>query len=153
MSYDPKTNTIWTFDGTDNDFLSNFHPVSVYYKRAEWPTAEHAYQGMKTVWAVDRKAIRMARSPGIAKRMGQSVEMRKDWDEVKRGIMLEIVRAKFTQSMLMKRMLLETRDAKLEEGNSWNDRIWGICPPRSGNGTNWLGLILMQVREELQHGK
>ena len=43
--------------------------------------------------------------------------------------------------------LLATGDAYLEEGNTWHDEIWGVY---QGEGTNWLGLILMQVREELR---
>jgi predicted NAD-dependent protein-ADP-ribosyltransferase YbiA (DUF1768 family) len=32
------------------------------------------------------------------------------------------------------------------EGNTWNDRFWGVC---RGSGLNHLGRILMEVRAEV----
>lgn len=37
-------------------------------------------------------------------------------------------------------------DAELIEGNTWGDRIWGVC---DGVGENRLGKILMRVRAEM----
>ena len=36
---------------------------------------------------------------------------------------------------------------KLVEGNTWGDRFWGVC---GGVGLNWLGRLLMQVRDEVR---
>jgi hypothetical protein len=36
-------------------------------------------------------------------------------------------------------------DARLVEGNTWNDRYWGVC---RGVGQNKLGHLLMKLREE-----
>jgi len=58
--------------------------------------------------------------------------------------MLDLVRKKF-ENPLLRAMLLATEDAVLVEGNTWNDTFWGVC---RGRGENWLGRILMQVREE-----
>lgn len=46
------------------------------------------------------------------------------------------------------RLLLDTGDAILEEGNHWNDTFWGVRL-KNGQGQNHLGKILMQVRMEL----
>jgi predicted NAD-dependent protein-ADP-ribosyltransferase YbiA (DUF1768 family) len=43
--------------------------------------------------------------------------------------------------------LLLTGDEELIEGNYWHDHIWGVC---DGTGTNWLGKILMEIRDELR---
>lgn len=67
---------------------------------------------------------------------------------MKDGIMEEIVRAKFTQNQELKAQLLSTGDAILIEGNTWNDRYWGV-DVRSGVGKNHLGKILMKIRLEL----
>ena len=32
---------------------------------------------------------------------------------------------------------------ELVEGNYWGDTFWGIC---NGEGTNWLGILLMAER-------
>ena len=61
--------------------------------------------------------------------------------------MYEIVKYKFSKNMEMRDLLLNTFDAELEEGNTWNDTYWGIC---GGRGSNVLGLILMRVRAELR---
>ena len=58
--------------------------------------------------------------------------------------------AKFTQNPDLAKKLLATGDALLIEGNTWNDRYWGVC---RGKGENRLGILLMLVREDLQKGK
>lgn len=73
--------------------------------------------------------------------------MRKDWEAVKVRIMEEIVRAKFTQNTELADKLLATGDAYLEEGNTWDDRIWGTV---NSSGANRLGVILMQIRAEIK---
>jgi predicted NAD-dependent protein-ADP-ribosyltransferase YbiA (DUF1768 family) len=42
--------------------------------------------------------------------------------------------------------VVPTGDAELVEGNTWNDRFWGVC---RGKGRNELGRILMRVRTGL----
>ena len=46
----------------------------------------------------------------------------------------------------LREQLLATGEAQLIEGNTWNDTFWGVC---KGKGQNWLGRILVEVREEL----
>jgi len=63
------------------------------------------------------------------------------------GIMTELVRQKFTRHVDLKQKLLETGNAKLIEGNHLGDKFFGVC---NGIGENWLGKILMQIREEIK---
>lgn len=65
--------------------------------------------------------------------------------------MLKLVRNKFSQPYLTK-LLLETGDEHLVEGNDYQDRFWGCVKSRDGDwiGKNHLGRILMQVRDELK---
>ena len=49
---------------------------------------------------------------------------------------------------MLRQQLLDTGDAELVEGNSWNDTFWGVSA-RTGKGKNWLGRLLMQVRGEM----
>ena len=92
--------------------------------------------------------IRKAESAGQAAKMGRSRQrpLRKDWEKVKLGVMLECVRAKFTQNPELKKLLLSTGEAKLVE-HTRNDRYWG--DGGDGTGKNKLGITLMQVRKEL----
>jgi predicted NAD-dependent protein-ADP-ribosyltransferase YbiA (DUF1768 family) len=60
--------------------------------------------------------------------------------------MREILIAKFSQNEDIKGKLLATGDTELIEGNTWGDTFWGVC---RGEGTNWLGKLLMEVRTEI----
>lgn len=131
-------------------FLSNFAKAELVWDNMLWPTSEHAYQAAKTLDRQSRLNIAALATPAQTKRAGKTLVLRPDWDEVKYGIMKEIVWAKFTQNPDLRAKLLATGDAHLEEGNHHHDNIWGVCPPGSGNGKNWLGVVLMEVRKELQ---
>ena len=82
----------------------------------------------------------------IAARLGRSrkVKLRRDWESVKLGVMLDAVAAKFTQHDDLRALLLSTGDAKLVE-HTENDDYWG-----DGSGQNRLGRLLMQVRDQLR---
>lgn len=138
---------ILTFFG-EYRFLSNFWIAPFEWEGILWLSSEQAYQAAKVL---DRaKWLEFAQmTPTQAKHAGKTVERRPDWDQVKVGIMLDIVREKFLQNPDLASKLLDTGDARLEEGNTWGDGVWGICPPGSSRGRNELGKILMQVRQEL----
>jgi len=143
-----NTYDITSFQGTYR-WLSNFWPVEVQYNGIICPTVEHAYQAAKAISFVNASNIARQPTPGDAKRAGRRVITRTDWEEVKEIIMLDLLRQKF-QHQNMKEALLATGKCKLIEGNTWNDHYWGVC---GGEGKNRLGLLLMQVREELQKGE
>lgn len=134
------------FNGTHR-FLSNFFPATVEYDGLEYPSTEHAYQAAKTEDPAQRRRIREVQKPGEAKRLGKQVKMRTDWEKIKIDVMRDLVRQKFSKHKDLREKLLETGDAYIEETNSWNDTFWGVC---KGKGQNWLGKILMEVREELK---
>lgn len=129
-------------------YLSNFAPCrnGVMYEGKIYPTSEHAYQAAKTLDENEREVIRKASSPGIAKKLGRHCKIQPNWDNLKFGVMGEIVRNKFARNSELRVMLLQTEDAYLVEGNTWGDTIWGVC---EGKGSNHLGKILMKVRREL----
>jgi len=58
---------------------------------------------------------------------------------------------KFSDSALRQR-LLATGDAILVEGNTRHDCIFGRChcSKCGGTGLNWLGVLLMEIRQECQ---
>ena len=130
-------------------FLSNFAACKVTYEGLEYKSTEHAYQAAKTLNAEARRKIREAKSPGEAKRLGKTVYLRPDWEEIKFEIMENLLRQKFNQPDF-KRALLNTGNIELIEGNTWGDTIWGVC---KGKGQNHLGKLLMKVRKDLQSKK
>lgn len=136
---------ITSFTG-DYRFLSNFWPVNIVVAGHTYSSVEHAYQASKTFHPLERIKIRNATTPGQAKRLGKNVSLRADWESVKVRVMRELLRKKFSQPKL-KRKLINTGKAELIESNTWGDRFWGVC---DGQGKNMLGLLLMEVREELR---
>ena len=137
--------TIDQFTG-DYDFLSNFHPSPIEVDGVVYPTVEHAFQAAKTFDRTEKQSVAEAATPGLAKRLGRKVRLRPDWERVKVGIMEDLVRLKFTTHADLREKLLATGVAGLIEGNTWNDRFWGVC---RGQGRNELGKILMRVRAKL----
>ena len=140
--------TIDSFSG-QHRFLSNFWMCAVVFDNATYPSVEHAFQAAKTLDRDARKAIRNADSPAKAKRLGRAANLRSDWEEIKIGTMRELLKKKFGTEPL-KSKLLKTGTAQLIEGNWWGDHFWGVC---DGKGENHLGLLLMEIREELQRAK
>ena len=128
-------------------FLSNFWPCIVHMYGKAYPSVEHAYQAAKTLDERERDWIRTPPTARIAKRRGQQVIMRKDWERIKKPIMFELVMDKFTRDESLKKKLLETGNASLVEDNTWGDTYWGKC---NGEGKNHLGKILMRARRELR---
>ena len=137
--------TIDSFEGRYR-FLSNFSNDPVHFAGFTWPTSEHAYQAMKTDDPKERAVIFQCSTPNDAKKVGRRVTIRDDWEGCKDDYMLAILRRKFSNADLARR-LLDTVPHKLVEGNWWGDTYWGVC---NGRGLNKLGIMLMQVRVELQ---
>lgn len=127
-------------------FLSNFYLAGVVDDYGiVYPSNEHAFQAAKTEDFEDRERIAMLDTPGKAKRAGREVVLRPGWEMDKYLVMTGFVDQKFTAHPVLAAMLVETFPHRLIEGNTWGDRVWGVC---QGAGTNWLGEILMQVRHK-----
>lgn len=160
---------IMAFRG-EHGFLSNFHEHHFYVPGSDewWPTAEHAFQAAKASDWDGYHRIVQADSPAEAKKIGRRIAMRPDWDQIKRKVMLRILLAKFDNGD-MARQLQATGSSTLVEGNHWGDHYWGAVPAghaiiTTGGqppvwsaegvdpgkwmvGHNWLGQLLMWVRE------
>lgn len=142
-------------------FLSNFYPAEVSLPQVKlkgktfpvlvYPTVEHAYQAAKFPEGdKDREFLAVflpASRAGEAKRMGQEAPLPADWDSRKFDIMEYLLHQKFAHPSL-RQLLLDTGESELVEGNTWNDRIWGV-DLKTGKGDNHLGKLLMKVRASL----
>ena len=148
---EPAIEVIDRFDGTDYRFLSNFYEKPFMWKGRVSLTSEHAYQAEKACEPGDFNRIMTCATPGQAKRLGQKIKMRSDWDGVKLDTMADILNAKFSNPELIE-MLKATDGVELVEGNTWHDNYWGNCScPKCKNipGHNFLGRLLMIIREKL----
>ena len=141
-----ETAPIDSFSG-EHAFLSNFFPSAIRFEGQTYPTVEHAFQAAKTSDPEERARVRDASTPARAKAVGRRVRLRAEWESVKVAIMTGFVREKFRRDEELRALLLATGERPLVEGNTWNDRFWGVV---RGQGKNHLGKILMLVRAELR---
>lgn len=129
-------------------FLSNFYERSFIYDGIRYGSVEAAFQAQKTLDVFERENLFSKATPKEAKYYGRRIKLRPDWEEVKLSIMKDIVREKFNQHEdLKRRLLLDTGNGELIEGNYWGDSFWGINL-KTNEGENHLGIILMELREE-----
>lgn len=128
-------------------YMNNFYKAKMTVYGKIWETVEHAYQAQKTLIPGEINKIWAASSPREARNMGQLVQMRSDWDQVKDQVMKECVLAKFKQHPELVKQLLSTNDEDIVE-DSPVDWYWGCG--KDGTGKNMLGKTLMQVRKELR---
>lgn len=142
----------------EHDFyvLSNFSAFNLEWEGMTFQTSEAAYHWEKFAIEADDDtrnsvayAIYEAPSAHEAFKIAETQKhlRRPDWDDVKVGIMRDILRAKADQHEYVRRKLLATGDRELVE-DSWRDDFWGWGPNRDGQ--NMLGKLWMEVRAELR---
>jgi len=129
--------------------FSNFSRHAVFLKGKRWPTSEHYFQAQKFAGTPHEEDVRACKRPAEAAAMGRDrkLPLRRDWESVKEGVMMDALRAKFTQDEELKATLLGTGDAVLVEHTA-NDSYWG--DGGDGSGKNRLGHLLMRLRAELR---
>ena len=134
------------------EFLSNFYPSPIIVAGESFPTVEHCFQAFKAEHKEDFICIQTAAAPGLAKRIGRSVEMRPDWEKIKIDVMRSALEKKFEIPELREK-LLATGNEPLVEGNWWHDNTYGDCKcDKCKNilGHNILGKLLMDIRENIR---
>jgi ribA/ribD-fused uncharacterized protein len=132
--------------------FSNFASFPFAIDGKTWRTTEHYFQAQKFNDAAYQETIRLEPSPMIAARLGRSrkIPIKSDWEQIKDDVMQRAVAEKIRQHETLRELLLSTGDAELVE-HTTNDRYWG--DGGDGSGKNKLGLILMEVREQLKEGR
>ena len=127
-------------------FLSNFYPSEIIFNNNIYATVEHFYQAMKATNEHDHNNIRLAYTPGHAKKLGKTIQLVSNWNDIRNDIMLTGLRLKFNSTSVLYKKLLETRPNMLYEGNTWNDTYWGV-DLQTKKGKNTLGILLMSIRD------
>ena len=140
--------------GEPNYEFTNFFPAPIFLDGKQWPTTEHYFQAQKFIGTPFTEVIRHFQRPREAfdysRNHAVSRWRRKDWESVKINIMRKALLAKFTQHADLREMLLSTGDKYLIEHSPY-DSFWGNGGDDSGE--NRLGLLLMEVRSELEKGR
>lgn len=134
--------------------LSNYCTCPITIDGLTYRSAEAAFQAAKCSDPIDRAAFCTV-PPNVAKAIGRKIKLRDGWEKERDGIMADIIHAKFSQNPGFAQALIDTDDAELIEGNTWNDNYWGMCGctrcrSEGTKGLNKLGKILMAERARLQ---
>ncbi len=145
----------FTSPRADYRWLSNYHPCEIEFFGYKFKDTETAYHAFKTFVEEEKKALSETATPMAAKKMGQTVLMRPDWESVKEECMNQVLRQKFKPGSELAERLKATYPADLIETNWWHDRQWGVCVcEKCGNkGLNMLGKLLEKIRLELVEAK
>jgi ribA/ribD-fused uncharacterized protein len=134
-------------------FLSNFFACNVECHGVQYTSAESAYQASK----FDNPTIRQAfahMTPVEALRAGRNINFHPKyripnfkWLRIRLSSMRYVLMRKFSDSNpALVRMLLDTGDAQLLEGNTHGDVFWGV-DRTTLQGENNLGKLLMEIRK------
>lgn len=148
LSYESEDAIYWFSNAFDP--LNNWSAHAVQLWDQLFPTVEHGFHYRKFTETAPDVAIEIikAPSPWAAMQIERQhrTKRRTDWQDVKVGIMTELVRAKVQQNEDVRVCLLKTGTKQIIENSPW-DMFWGIG--KDGTGQNHMGKILMLIREEL----
>jgi len=130
-------------------WLSNFAPCEIPFNGMLFASVEHAYMSAKSnelEWK--NFCADSNNSPGTVKKKSKEIVLREDWESVKVEVMRQLLKMKFSQEPYRK-LLLDTGDLYIQEGNWWGDTFWGV-DLKTNTGENNLGLLIMAIRDELK---
>lgn len=164
-----NTDTIFFFKPDEqNGYLSNWYPapfkLGFNTKPGElftFSNVEQAMMASKALLMGDVKSFNIILNqpnPKKVKALGRKVQNFNPqiWDQYKKLIVKNANLAKFMQNPVLLQQLLETGNAYLAEDSPY-DKVWGIGTKsasvkakRTWKGQNLLGVILMEVRDELR---
>lgn len=153
---DTRIHGFFNTDTHNYRWLSNYHvcPIitTLFGVEHRFSSSEAAYQASKCSNPSDVvQFVNLA--PGKTKRLGQTIRVREDWEDVKIYVMHNLLCLKFNvyddrtpENNVLKDLLIATADRELVETNWWGDVFWGQC---GGVGQNHLGKILMEIQSIL----
>jgi len=128
-------------------WLSNFAPVRIQGAQLVYPSVEHAYMSAKCDDMSWKYKCTESYTPAQIKKMSRGIRLRSDWATRKLVVMRAALELKYAQEPY-KSLLLATGDVRIQEGNYWNDKFWGVCL-KTGLGENHLGNMIMEIRTKL----
>ena len=144
--------------------LSNWHPCHFRVAGVWYNSVEQYMMARKALLFDDfhrYDRIMEIKEPSEQKQQGRRVKGYTDekWHRYSRDVVYEGCYAKFSQSEELKKYLISTGDKILVEASP-HDHIWGIrlsmddpraMDPNQWQGTNWLGEVLMHVRQVISN--
>jgi ribA/ribD-fused uncharacterized protein len=132
--------------------FSNLFRRTITFEEVSYATAEHAYQVGKARKPEVQEWLMAAPSPSLLAMAAHGLyywDVTPGWSKIKFDRMRSVLRAKFTQHQDLAELLLSTGTARLVESATVDNpvnRLWGEV---NGVGQNMLGVMLMELREEI----
>lgn len=156
------------FHGKEDEF-SNFYRSPITHRGVEFGSVEHMFQYYKAVRFEDKAAAevikRLKWKPYVVKQIAYTIEGfdKEAWEKVKESVMLSALRLKYRTYPDLGKLLRDTREDTIVEASA-TDKYWGIGLGKDREpttltdesawvGKNRLGILLMQVREELNNAR
>lgn len=134
--------------------FSNLYRRVIEFEGQHYPTSEHAYQAGKPRKPEVKAWLMAAPSPALLAMAAHGLyywDVTPGWSRTKFDRMRRVLRAKFTQHDDLHNLLLSTGTASLVESATVDNpvnRLWGEV---NGVGKNMLGVLLMELRNELMN--
>lgn len=134
--------------------LDNFSAFCVEINGIEYKTVEHAFQTIKFLDTAPEIAnrIKNCKSPFDARSLAHQYKplRRKDWSEIKYGVMEMLLTEKVLQNPYVKEKLINTKPYEIiEDCGEDDDKDWGCG--LDGTGENNLGKMWMKIRNNLKN--
>lgn len=104
--------------------------------------------GYGAKWVINKKTKTINLNDVI--QQYRHLSIRDDWDSIKLDVMMDVLKAKFSQNKKLKELLMSTGNANIIE-DSPRDSYWGIGKDKKGQ--NHLGKLLVKLREILKKTK
>jgi ribA/ribD-fused uncharacterized protein len=145
--------TFYRASGKPYGCFSNLYRRPVEFEGLIHPTAEHAYQSGKARTPEVRAWLMAAPSPSLLAMAAHGLyawDIAPGWSKGRRDRMRAVVAAKFRQHPDLAAILVGTGTARIVEAATVDNAVnrrWGEV---NGRGENWLGIILMDVRDALR---
>ena len=133
--------------------LSNLYRRALVFEGQVFPTSEHAYQAGKARKPEVREWLMAAPTPALLAMAAHGLyywDITPGWSSSKFDRMRAVLRAKFGQNPDLAELLVSTGDARLVESASVDNKVNRLWGEVKGVGQNMLGIILMEIREELR---
>ncbi len=134
--------------------FSNLYRRQITFEGQSFATSEHAYQAGKARKPKVNAWLMAAPSPALLAMAAHGLyywDITPGWSRIKFDRMRQVLQVKFTLHLDLRDLLLSTGNARLVESATVDNpvnRLWGEV---SGVGKNMLGVMLMELRDELRN--
>lgn len=128
-------------------WLSNFAPVMIEDGEFTFRSVEHAYMAAKSDSPLWKRFCMVTESPGEVKKASRKIKLTHNWHKNKIEIMKAFLIQKYNQEPY-KTKLINTGNQRIQEGNYWGDKFWGVCL-KTDTGQDILGKSIMEIRDGL----